>query len=67
MTATLQHSLKRLRLSGLAESLDVRLQEAAGNRLNHVEFLELLLKDELTVRESRLLARRTKEIGRAHV
>lgn len=60
MNATLQDSLKRLRLSGLAQTLDVRLQEAAGNQLNHVEFLELILKDEVTVRDNRLLARRTK-------
>lgn len=60
MTENLRNCLKRLRLSGLAETLDVRLQEAAGNRLNHIEFLELILKDELAVRENRLLSRRTK-------
>jgi hypothetical protein len=31
----------------LALSLDVRLQEASGNGLNHAEFLELVLQDEL--------------------
>ena len=56
----LADSLKRLRLSGLAESLDVRLQEAASNRLDHLEFLELILQDELAVRQQRLVARRTK-------
>lgn len=60
MTATLQTALKRLRLSGLAQSLDVRLQEAAGHRLSHAEFLELILQDELAVRAERLLARRIK-------
>jgi DNA replication protein DnaC len=60
MNETLHACLKRLRLSGLAQTLDVRLQEAAGNRLNHAEFLELIFKDELTVRENRLFARRTK-------
>ena len=39
--------LRQLRLSGLAETLDVRLQEAAGHQLNHAEFLELILQDEL--------------------
>ncbi len=58
--ATLSESLKKLRLSGLRESLDVRLQEAAANRLNHSEFLELVLQDELAVRHDRLVARRTK-------
>lgn len=44
MNDTLATSLKRLRLSGMAQSLDVRLQEAAGNGLNHMEFLELILQ-----------------------
>lgn len=52
--------LRRLRLSGLARSLDVRLQEAAGHQLNHVEFLELILQDELLVRDERQIARRVK-------
>lgn len=59
MKALLSDSLKRLRLSGLAASLDVRLQEAKSNRLDHVEFLELILQDELAVREQRLINRRT--------
>ncbi len=40
--------LKQLRLSGLGQTLDLRLQEAAANRLTHQEFLELILQDELT-------------------
>jgi DNA replication protein DnaC len=60
MHETLQKALKKLRLSGLAQSLDVRLQEAAGNRLTHAEFLELILQDELAVRGDRLLARRVR-------
>jgi DNA replication protein DnaC len=52
--------LRELRLSGLAQSLDVRLQEAAGHQLNHAEFLELILQDEILVRQERQIARRTK-------
>jgi DNA replication protein DnaC len=59
MKALLSDSLKRLRLSGLASSLEVRLQEAKSNRLDHAEFLELILQDELAVREERLISRRT--------
>jgi len=55
----LESTLKQLRLSGLAQSLPVRLQEAAANRLSHGEFLELILQDELNVRHQRLLSRRT--------
>ena len=60
MNATLLRTLKELRLSGLAQSLEVRLQEATGNRLSHAEFLELILQDEVNIRQQRLLARRTK-------
>ncbi len=50
MNDAIQTALKRLRLSGLADSLEIRLQEAAGNRLSHQDFLELILQDELLVR-----------------
>lgn len=61
--ATLSESLKRLRLSGLAGSLDVRLQEATANRLDHADFLELILQDELNVRNERRIDRRIKAAG----
>ena len=60
MNQTLQTTLCKLRLSGLAQSLEVRLQEAAGHQLSHGEFLELILQDELAVRQDRLISRRVK-------
>jgi len=60
MRPSLMQTLKQLRLSGLATSLDVRLSEATGNRLDHAEFLELILQDELNVRSSRQIGRRVK-------
>src|SRR6516162_1506654 len=60
MTESLSRALRHLRLSGLLETLELRLQEAAGNRLNHVEFLELILQDELAVRADRQVQRRVK-------
>jgi DNA replication protein DnaC len=60
MRPSLLQTLKQLRLSGLTQSLEVRLSEAAGNRLDHAEFLELILQDELNVRSSRLVNRRVK-------
>jgi DNA replication protein DnaC len=60
MNDRLQKALRQLRLSGLAESLDIRLQEAASHQLNHAEFLELILQDELLVRNQRLIDRRVK-------
>lgn len=60
MHDALSSVLRRLRLSGLASSLETRLQEAAVAKLSHLEFLELLLQDELHVREERLIGRRVK-------
>jgi len=60
MTDALQNLLKQLRLSGLLSTLEVRLHEAAANQLSHREFLELILQDELAVRNERLLGRRVK-------
>jgi DNA replication protein DnaC len=57
---TLAQSLKQLRLSGLAGTLQLRLQEATGNRLGHLEFLELLIQDEINVRTDRLIKKRIK-------
>jgi DNA replication protein DnaC len=63
MNESLLTTLRKLRLSGLAQSLDVRLQEAQGHQLNHGEFLELILQDELAVRADRLVSRRLKAAG----
>jgi len=63
MNESLLTILRKLRLSGLAQSLEVRLQEAAGHQLNHAEFLELILQDELAVRQDRLVNRRIKAAG----
>jgi len=60
MNASIQTALRQLRLSGMLESLDVRLQEAAGHGLTHAEFLELILQDELLVRKNRQMQRHLK-------
>jgi DNA replication protein DnaC len=57
MNDALMSTLRKLRLSGLSRSLDVRLQEAAGHHLTHAEFLELILQDELAVRADRQVSR----------
>jgi DNA replication protein DnaC len=60
MNDTLARTLRQLRLSGLLDSLEVRLQEARSHSLSHAEFLELILQDELAVRGDRQLQRRLK-------
>jgi len=63
MTPNLKEACRQLRLSGLASSLDLRVQEATANQLPHAQFLELLLQDELNVRAQRQLERRKKAAG----
>jgi DNA replication protein DnaC len=60
MKDTVATMLRQLRLSGLLESLEVRLHEAQSHQLNHAEFLELILQDELAVRADRQFQRRIK-------
>ncbi|MEZ6130472.1 MAG: IS21-like element helper ATPase IstB [Planctomycetaceae bacterium] len=60
MNGALADSLKKLRLSGMVQSLNVRLQEASASRLTHAEFLELIVQDELAVRNDRAVDRRTR-------
>lgn len=57
---TLKQYARNLRLSGLLSSLEMRLQEAQANRLPHAQFLELVLQDELNVRQQRMIVRRRK-------
>jgi DNA replication protein DnaC len=63
VTDTLVTTLKQLRLSGLLDSLEVRLHEAQSHNLTHAEFLELILHDELAVRADRAVQRRVKAAG----
>jgi hypothetical protein len=51
----LRKTLKQLHLSGLLENLESCLQEAASHGLDHAEFLELSVQDELAVRGNRKL------------
>ena len=60
MNTNLREQLKELRLSGLSQSLEVRLQEARSSKLDYAEFLELILEDEMTIRRDRQIDRRTK-------
>jgi DNA replication protein DnaC len=60
MKDTLLTALKKLRLSGLIQTLEVRLHEAASHGLSHADFLELIVQDELLVRSDRTVQRRLK-------
>jgi len=67
MNAQLDVRLRHLRLSGMAEALPGRLQQAVAAALPHQEFLELLVEDELARRADRLFARRLKQAGISQV
>ena len=58
MSDSLLQLLTKLRLSGSASSLEIRLHEAVSNSLSHREFLELILQDELLTRDDRKMNRR---------
>lgn len=58
MSDSLLQLFNKLRLSGSAASLEIRLHEAASNGLSHREFLELILQDELLTRDDRKMNRR---------
>ncbi len=60
MNNTLKQHAQNLHLSGLLESLELRLQEAEANRLPYPQFLELLFQDAINVRHQRLITRRHK-------
>jgi DNA replication protein DnaC len=60
MTNALKQYAHNLRLSGMLDSLDLRLQEAQANQLPHAQFLELVLQDEINVRAQRMIGRRNK-------
>ena len=56
----LDRSLRQLRLGGMADVLEVRAQQARADNLGPLEFLGLLVHDELERRRDRLVARRIK-------
>jgi DNA replication protein DnaC len=60
-TLELGRALKQLRLSGMADVLDTRLVQAQADRMVHLDFLSVLVGDELQRRQDRLLAKRIKE------
>lgn len=54
----LQGRLRALKLQGMLDTLELRLDQAQQERLGYLEFLEFLLQDELERQDQRSLARR---------
>ena len=49
----LEPALKQLRLSGILDSMEVRNKQAIEDGLSHVEFLAILIQDEVARREQK--------------
>lgn len=62
-TFTLEPKLRALHLRGMLQTLENRLGQARDSKLGHLEFLELLLEDEIARRQARSLQAR---VNRAH-
>ena len=59
----LEQNLKRLKMPGIMHNLQLRLEEAQENRLGYLEFLSLLIGDELINREANNFHKRVKTAG----
>jgi DNA replication protein DnaC len=59
----LKRALKQLRLSGVAEVLETRLQQAQAEPMTPIDLISCLVSDELARRGDRLLERRRKAAG----
>jgi DNA replication protein DnaC len=52
-----QKQLRTLKLSGISDTLELRLIEAQSNQLSYTQFLTMLLDDEMEIRRERKLRR----------
>jgi len=57
----LDHALRKLRLGGMASTLEVRLVEAQSEKQAPIDLVSALVADELVRRQDRLLERRLKK------
>jgi len=62
----LEQNLKRLRMPGMLANFALRVQEAEANSMGYLEFLSLLVQDELTNRQANNLMKRLKAAGFGH-
>jgi len=58
--------LKKLRMSGVLQSLEARTRQAVDDNVSHAEFLYLLLHDEVERREAKQLSLRLERASFEH-
>lgn len=56
----LTSDLRRLRMPGMIETMDLRIKEATEGNFGYLEFFQLLVQDEIANRETNNLAKRLK-------
>ena len=61
MINQLKEQLKRLKLSGMLEHIDLRMMESQQNQLSYSEFLSMLVTDEIEKRNMAKLNRLIKQ------
>ena len=59
-TVEICRALRKLRLSGMADTLETRVIEAQSSKMPPIDFISMLVSDELVRRQDRLLDRRIK-------
>src|SRR5215204_6778632 len=57
----LDHALRKLRVSGMADVLETRLRQAQAEKMAPLDLVSALVSDELLRRQDRLFERRTKQ------
>jgi DNA replication protein DnaC len=63
MISQIKTQLKELKLSGISNTLELRLMEAQNNQLSYSEFLGMILRDEIELRLQRKLVSLTRRAG----
>jgi DNA replication protein DnaC len=63
MDAHIQEKLRHLRLTGILQTLQIRIQQAEKSQSGYMEFLMTLLEDEYERRQSGSLLKRLKKAG----
>jgi len=59
----IEHKLRQLKLTGILQTLPVRVKQAEGSKSGYEEFLMLLLEDEYERRQAGRLLKRLKQAG----
>jgi len=63
ISGQIENKLKTLHLSGIAETLDMRVKQAEKSNCGYLDFLVTVIEDEYERRQSRSLVKRLKKAG----